>query len=291
MKFVLSLCVTLLGATLCTVPAADAPFTGQIRATLTRGGEVQTFLTAAGTNCLRLERGETNRPYAKNLIDRTTGQVTLLFPHNRSYVVLPVKAADNPAQPPGMPPGMAAMPPMSAPPSPAGIGPDAVPAHVGPTNLPGMSEMPGLPTRPAMPQLPALGGGMPMLPPMAMMEEKPNLVATDETTNLLGLACRKYELKQRGEIMEIWAAPTNLPFAAWLPNQPPRFGPRMLEEQWGKLVADKKLFPLLAILKFEPGSERLRYEVKSITPQKPEDQSPNLFQPPPGYHQLEPLPF
>jgi hypothetical protein len=127
-----------------------------------------------------------------------------------------------------------------------------------------------------------------MPPPMM---EKLELTATGDKTNLLGLACEKYELKQRGETMEIWATGHLFPFQPYVQNQPHRFGPRMIEEQWGELLKAKKLFPLLAVLKFENGEERLRFEVKSVTPQKPEEQDSALFQPPAEYREVQPLPF
>jgi hypothetical protein len=126
--------------------------------------------------------------------------------------------------------------------------------------------------------------------PMPGMD-KLELRATGEKTNLLGYACIRYELKQRGEVMEIWATDQLLPYQPWQQNQPPRFGPRMIEEQWSELVRARKLFPLLASLKFENGPERLRFEVKTITPEKIEDRDGQLFQPPADYHELDPLPF
>ena len=155
-------------------------------------------------------------------------------------------------------------------------------------------------------------GGMPMpampiMPPMPM--EQAELKATDQTTNLLGYACTRYELKQRGEVIEIWATDKLFPFQPYLQNQPHRFGPRMIEEQWGEMLKAKKLFPLLAILRFGApatssadgqsgkempalGPERMRFEVKSITPEKiRKEDAEKLFQPPPGYQEIEPLPF
>jgi hypothetical protein len=124
---------------------------------------------------------------------------------------------------------------------------------------------------------------MPM-PPLELKD-------TAETTNLLGYTCKRYELKERGEVLEIWATDKLLPFLPYMPNQPHRFGPRMIEEQWVELVKAKNLFPLLAIAKFENGPERMRFEVKSIKPQKIEDPDGLLFQPPPGYLEIQPLPF
>lgn len=277
-----------------TVNAAD--FEGRINVTVTRGNEVQTLLYIVGTNCLRIERGETNWPYARNLINRDTGEVTLLFPHNRSFVRLKSAGKNPPATPSDFP----------AVPMPVHIGPQAAPpAGIGSTNLPI-----GMPAPPAMPQMPSgvgpQGGSsdpnMPAMPMMPMMMmEKTGLEATGEKTNLLGFACEKFVVRQRGEIMEIWATDQLLPFHNWLQNQPPRFGPRMIEEQWGEWLKTKKLFPLLAVLRFEaplatdntaaakPGPERMRFEVRSVTPKKITDAM--LFQPPPDYQEIQPLPF
>jgi len=136
-----------------------------------------------------------------------------------------------------------------------------------------------------MPQMPA----MPMMPPPMM--EKVELKATGEKTNLLGFACEKFEIKQRGETMEIWATDQMLPFQNYVRNQPHRFGPRMIEEQWGGLLTAKKLFPLRASLRFDNGSERFRFEVQSVTPQKLTDDDAKLFQPPTNYFEIQPLPF
>jgi hypothetical protein len=183
-----------------------------------------------------------------------------------------------------------------------------VPANIGPTNLPGGSA----PPPPRMPTMPTPPGGlppgvgpqaggpgfspgtpgmpaMPMMPPTAM--EPVELKDTGQTTNLLGYTCSRYEIKQRGEVMEIWATDKLLAFQVWTPNQPHRFGPRTLDEQWSGLLKAKKLFPLLATLKFENGQERMRFEVNAITPQKIDDRDGALFQPPPDYAEIQPLPF
>jgi hypothetical protein len=128
-----------------------------------------------------------------------------------------------------------------------------------------------------------------MMTPMAMQPTE--LKPTDQTTNLLGYTCTRYELKERGESMEIWATDKLLPFQPWLASQPPRFGPRRIEEQWVELVKARKLFPLRAVLKFENGPERLRFEVTAIEPGKIDPLDAALFQPPPGYQEIQPLPF
>ena len=88
---------------------------------------------------------------------------------------------------------------------------------------------------------------MPMMP--ASMMGKIDLHDTGKKTNILGFACEQYELKQRGQTMEIWVTDQLFQFQPYVQGQPHRFGPRMIEEQWPELVKAKKLFPLLAILR------------------------------------------
>jgi len=306
-------------------------FEGRITAAVTRGGETETLLYTVGTNQLRIARGETDRPYPKNIVNLDTGDITLLFPHNRSFVRLKPAAENQSAAPPGFPtmppppggfpPGMGpqagTMPgtPAMSPPGMSSMPGMSPSATIGPTNLPGMPAMPPMPQRPQMVQMPQMPPGvgpqagtdvpnMPTMPPMPMMPPmmgKMELKATTDTTNLLGYTCTRYELKQRGEVMEIWATDKLLPFQPYLQNQPHRFGPRMIEEQWGGMLKAEKLFPLLAVLRFEtptvpsgakptvPGPERMRFEVKSITPEKIRDEA--LFEPPSDYQEIQPLPF
>ena len=274
-------------------------FEGRISASVTRGGVTETLLYTVGTNCLRIERGENNWPYPKNLFARDTGVITLLFPNNRSFVQLKPRDPNTPE-----------MPARFAPPA-VGAPLQSSPSPVGPANLAGTPARPQMPAMPQMPPgvgpqatTPAGGGGMapmPMMPPMPM--EPMELKATKDTTNLLGYTCTLYELHQRGESMEIWATDKLLPFEPYLQNQERRFGPRMIEDQWGQLLKSKKLFPLLAVLKFDSGParpesapppagpERLRFEVKSVAPEKIEDPDGTLFQPPSDYHEMQPLPY
>jgi hypothetical protein len=295
-------------------------FEGHINAVMTWFNQSHALLYTAGTNFVRVEMTATNSdksragwPNPVDILDRNSGELTLLFPNNRSFVRLK-PAAENPSAPPGFP----AMPTM-----PPGVGPQtqSLPSPsrtIGPTNLPGMPAMPNMPpgvgpqsargatAMHTMPNMPA-GGGMPAMPAMPMMRppmmEQMELKATGEKTNLLGFACEQYEIKQRGEVMEIWATDQLFPFQPYMPNQPHRFGPGMMEQQWGDLLKAKKLFPLLAILRFEPppasagaapaapGPERYRFEVQSVTPQKLTEADTRLFQPPTNYFKIQPLPF
>jgi hypothetical protein len=262
-------------------------FEGRITAALTRGGQATPLLYTAGTNCLRVEITAPDRSNPVNLLDFQSGEMTLLFPNNRSFVRLKQGSATVPVAPVGVPPTGSGEP-----------GTDTRPAFNPARGVSGQrpetaGETPVLPMpqMPAMPNMAAAGGmpAMPTMPPMMM--GKMELTATGDKTNLLGLACEKFQIKQRGETMEIWATDQLFPFQPYVQNQPHRFGPRMIEEQWSELVKAKKLFPLLATLKFDNGMERYRFEVQSITPQKLTDADAQLFQPPSGYFEIQPLPF
>jgi hypothetical protein len=130
---------------------------------------------------------------------------------------------------------------------------------------------------------------MPMMPMMPGMMGKAELKATGQKTNLLGYVCERFELKQRGEMLEVWATDQLFPYVAYEQSQPHPTPARMPEEQWPALMKSRRLFPLLVTLRFEKGPERYRFEVLSIKPETIAD--PAVFQPPPDYQEIEPLPF
>ena len=266
-------------------------FEGRIAATMTQGTETRSFLYTAGADHLRIERTETNWPHPVNIASLNSDELALIYPHNRSFVQLrSTNQTDQSAVSPyGVP--LPKSSPRSSPAVP--ITPSVRPA-IGPTNFPGMPAPPPVPTIPLPlsnfgPQARISPGAMPTtaMPMIPAAEALPaELKATGETTNILGYSCSRFEAKQRGETVEIWATDKLLPFQPWLQNQPRRFGPRMLEEQWGEVLKAKKLFPLRAVLKFENGPERFRFEVQSVTPEKiKKDDESKLFQPPPDYRE------
>jgi len=226
-------------------------FEGRIAATLTRGSEAQHLLYTVGTNSLCVERADTDRPRAWDIVNLRSGAVTLVFPHNRSFMRLKNNSG-------------AGIPPVSSAAALASRA-DANPQLIGGMQMP--SRM--------------------MRPPLDTLALK----ATRQTTNLLGFACRKFAIQARGETMEIWATDQLLPVAPYLENPPSRFGPCLIEQQWAGLLQAQSLFPVLAVLKFENGRERLRYVVSTVTPQTLTDDDQKLFTPPDGYIEIEPLPL
>jgi len=239
-------------------------FEGRIRAVMTRGSLTDGLLYTVSPNSLRVEIATTNWPHPVDILNRNSGELTLLFPNNRSFVRL-LPDARNSAGPPGFP----QMP--------------AVP------NLPAGVVQPTAPGGPAVPT--AVGGmpAMPMMPPPRM--ENIDLHDMGIKTNLLGYGCELYRIKQFGETMMVWATDQLLPFQPYLKNQPHHFRPQRLEERWGDLVKAHNLFPLLATLKFDNGIERLRFEVTSVAPQALSNDETNCFETPPEYVEIQPLPY
>jgi hypothetical protein len=248
-------------------------FEGRIDVVITQGNETTPLLYTVGENFLRIEvtdsdseKSRAGWPHPIDIVDLKSGALTLVFPHNRSFVRLKGGAQDS----------MLAMPGAPALPLPPGIGPQSQPG----TAPAGVGQGGGGP-----PHIPA----MPMMPPMPM--EKVELKATGEKKEILGFACTRYELKQHGETLEVWATDKLLPFQQYVRTQPPSFGPRRLEEQWAALLSERRLFPLIVSLRYDHGVERFRFEVKSVKEEKIADPEGKLFRPPPDYHETEPLPF
>lgn len=313
------------GAGVASGPVEASAFEGRINIAVVQGTQTNDLQYTVGPDHLRIEIIGSTWPNAIDIVERQSGALTLVYPHNRSFVRLKPAAqnasADTPGMRgmPGMPMPSRALPPGIGPQAGAGPGIPAVPGQPGwpsaPTGLPpgigpqGASSLSGAPGpapgMPAMPSLPAglppgvgpqAGGppGMPAMPRMpmpSMMNQKLELTATGKTTNILGYTCQEFELKQRGETMEIWATDQLPPYQPYARNQPHRFGPNMIEQQWPGLVAARKLFPLLATLHYDAGAVRLRFEVTSVSADKIVEPSDDLFQPPSDYHEVQPLPF
>jgi hypothetical protein len=279
-------------ASLCSAYCLQA-FEGRIQTIITQGNEKASILYTVSANYVRIENADTNLPLAKNIISLDTQTLTLIYPHNHSFVRL--KSATNPAKsPPEFPPVPEGTPPMPNPnlwpkpsgPSPATIGPPPLP------NLP--SNLPAMPSMPAGIGPLAKSGGtmaMPRSPTMAGPKEDLELTDSGVTTNYLGYDCTRFELKQRGFSMELWATKDLLPYYPWRQNPPPAIVPNLTEQQWPGLLRARGLFPLRASLKQDNGTEQMRFEVQFIRKEQITDPDGQWFQPPGDYHEIEPPPF
>src|ERR1022692_581855 len=117
---------------------STAAFEGRIHAVMTRGNETNALLYTVGTNFLRVEMTATNWPNPVDIVDRNSGAVTLLFPHNRSFVRLK-PPAENSSMPPGFRQMPGGVPPVAgAQPQPPGmqVMPGGLPPRVGPQAQP-----------------------------------------------------------------------------------------------------------------------------------------------------------
>src|SRR5437660_11050767 len=63
-----------------------AAFEGRITVMITQGSEPTPLLYTVGANSLRIEVTGSQWPHPIDIIDLKSGALTLLFPHNRSFV-------------------------------------------------------------------------------------------------------------------------------------------------------------------------------------------------------------
>jgi uncharacterized protein DUF4412 len=280
-----------LARNLCAADKTAAPFEGTVSVTLTRAGiATQSLFTRKG-NQLRVEYTDKSNPEPINIVDLAAGRMTIIYPHNSTFVHVDLMKAAAPPSAAQLPPRFPTPPISNASQSEA-----ATAAHPAPS----ISPPPGFPTPPAMPPMPnnPMASGMPnmpMMPPLpAMMPGgAPELKKTGKTKKIQGLDCTLYTISDRMENFEIWATADSalFPFRLLQHNYMNRhFGPFMLEEQWVELLQKKSLFPLEATLRMEHGgSERLSFKVDKIEKKKIDNDA--LFKVPENYYEIQPPPF
>jgi hypothetical protein len=272
------------------------PVEGTITATFTRAGmEPTRFVFTRKGNLLRIEN-TTNKLDPINIVDLAANELTIIYPHNTTFVRVDLNLTKKPEQP-----GAAPLPPSF--PTPPNLSASQPGAHVGPSNSP----PPGFPTLPSMPQMPNPGAGMampsmPMMPPIPGMFGPAELKKTDKTKKIQGFDCTLYTTGERGENFEIWATNDSALFPFRLIERDflgRRFGPQMLEETWPEMLRNKSLFPVEATLKMEPGGqERLSFKIDKIdSPSSPRpvfdrtgkkiDNAEELFSPPKNYIEVQ----
>jgi hypothetical protein len=269
MKFLLAVyLVMLLFASVLGVQK-DAVFEGTIVVTETRGTSPTHFLFTRGGQNLRIEETDNNGPEPINIVDLSAQKLTIVYPHNSSFVVidlirqLPDQAQSGANLPPGFP----------TPLNPVGQaggfpGDDSVvpgnPEDVSATRVfrarPRCRQCLTTPWPPAIPKMPIGGapidaggppalpnpGIMPSMPTMGSFGGTPELKKTDKTKKIQELDCTCYTLSDRMETFEIWATSDAALFRFRLHEvnyHTRHFGPQMLEQQWVGLLRKQSLFP------------------------------------------------
>src|ERR1035437_4204643 len=118
---------------LATLASTAFAFEGRITAGMIQGNETNALLYTVGTTSLRVEMTATNSdksragwPNPVDILDRTAGTLTMLFPNNRSFVHLKPATDASVAATPGLP----------------GV---PMPPGIGPQSAPGASPMPAMP--------------------------------------------------------------------------------------------------------------------------------------------------
>lgn len=297
-------CAVALGASAANEKAA---FEGTVSATLTRAGtEATQFLFTRKTNLLRTESA-TNKLEPINMVDLQEKKLTIIYPHNSTFVHVDLTKTTAGPGAPKPPPGFPTPPNMPISPQPdtqKDLHPSPPPSFPSPPPLPSMPQLPNPaaagPQMPAvlgpgmgMPGVPAGAGmgmpSMPMIPPMHSMLGAAELKKTDKTKTIHGFDCTLYTISDRMQNFEIWATPDSafFPFRLLQRNHNERhFGPQMLEDTWPELLRSKSLFPMEASLKTEEnGPERLSFKVDKIEKKKIENAQ--LFLPPEKYVEIE----
>src|ERR1700736_4079541 len=191
----------------CTLAAEKNAFEGVINATTRAGAEATHFVFTRKGDQLRIEN-TTNKLEPINIVDLAANKLTIVYPHNTTFVRVDLtkKAARPgapplPTNPPSLGSGAAAFPtPPNASQSEAATG------QIGPK----LSPPPGFPTPPPMPSMPpmpnpAMAGPMMPMPAMPSMSGSAELKKTDETKKIQGFECTLYTVSERGENFEIWA--------------------------------------------------------------------------------------
>jgi hypothetical protein len=261
-------------------------FEGTVTALLSRaGGHAAEFVFTRKGDLLRIEN-KSNKLEPINIIDLKAKKLTIVYPHNTTYVCVDLtkKRAE---------PGAPGMPNFPNPMRSASLMPATTPeGKIGPS----LPPPPGFPTPPPMPKMP--NGKMPapnsMRPPIPKMFNQPaELKKTDKTKEIQGFKCALYTVSDRGQEFNIWATNGSalFPFRLIERNYLGRkFGPQMIEETWPELLRRKSLFPLEAILLARPGGQaRLTFRVDKIERKKIESEPDwqKLFQPPDKYIEIQ----
>jgi Domain of unknown function (DUF4412) len=235
-------------AALSSIAGAEPAFEGTINATYMRGREADksTVLFTRQGGRVRIEN-TTNKLEPINILDLATSRLTIVYPHNTTFVVadLAKNSGDIP---------MPATPQMPN---------HAIAGAVGM----GVPQMPPVPGPPGQTEL-------------KKTDQTKKIQGFDCTLYVIENRGEKFEIWATGDAALF---PFHLIERDGIRA---RFGPRTLEEQWIEVLRNNSLFPLEASLRMtnDAKTEQLSFKIDKIEKRKIADDS--AFRPPEEYQEM-----
>lgn len=288
-SFVL-LCGISRAATVVGAPAAGAPVpTGaptvelwRVVAVCDKGPKPEPHAFSFCDRQLRIEPLRPPGPVHWNLVDVATDTVTVVYPHNQSFEVLPAR----PAPPPAVAPAAPAIRPAAT--GTAATGLDAAELATLPADLRDrlIASLSSAPSRPE--SLPALSAGFPPAANLPVADGPPPTLEpqADAPRTLQGLTCRRYLLRGPGEPLEIWAtADGPFPFHQMI-RERGGYGPRDPRDSWVEVARNAGLFPLE--VRTAGAAPRTLFAIVSLRSERiAVGETRKLFAVPAGYRAIE----
>ncbi len=225
-------------------PLSNLCAQGMIEARLTVGERVTDLRYSRQGDIVRIEEKRATAPSPPvTLLNVKTGDATICFRHNSTFLRIPSARLSAKLPVPGLPMAEPAMHPTGQP----------APAVEGMPAFPAMPEVPG---SPPMPAFPGMSGQLPAA----------NLERAGESRSLHGVNCAKYTASDPEEgTLEVWAADDLFPFFLPLHEAPRDRGRREFVESWPEMIREQGLFPMLATLRMEDrDTVVLRFEVTAF---------------------------
>jgi len=241
-----------------------------------------------------------------NLIDLNTGLVKIIYPHNGTWREYSSNQESTSTAFPSLPKFPSGIFPNISPPTiptpPFNIGPGmpgSPPSGLELGSAP-PSPQPGIPPIPVLSNFPA--SAFAAIPSMPGTNEPPTLTKAGATRMIHGYDCQRYtlEIPQEGTLT-LWLTDSLPPFHILISHPPAKQHRTQWRDHWPSLLREKKLFPLLAILRPTQEEDReangsaqsqdqeiSRWEITQISPKIFVDQELAAFTVPADFHRLDP---
>ena len=94
--------------------AENGSFDGVVTIAQTRGGVTTTTLYTCKGDKLRIENTDKSKPEPSNVVDLKGNKLTIIYPHNSTFVVVDLTKTPAPSGAPNLPPGFPALPNMNS---------------------------------------------------------------------------------------------------------------------------------------------------------------------------------